>query len=100
MQITHTGTSESAILGRVFEPERPDLSAAAARSILALGFAREDQDRMRHLLAKAKEGTLDPEEQVEINNYERVGHIISIMKSKARQSLKSRAASSRKAKVR
>jgi hypothetical protein len=99
MQISHAGTSESAILGRVFEPDRAGLSAAAARAILALGFSREDQDRMRHLLAKAKEETLSSEEQAEINNYERVGHIISMMKSKARQSLKSRAVSNRKAKT-
>jgi hypothetical protein len=45
---------------------------------------------MRQLSAKAQEGTLTPSEQAEINNYERVGHILSLMKSKARRSLKGR----------
>jgi hypothetical protein len=43
---------------------------------------------MRELLAKAKTGTLLAAEQVEIDNYERVGHMLSLMKSKARRSLK------------
>ena len=41
-------------------------------------------------LAKAKAGTLTADEQVEIDNYERVGHMLSLMKSKARRSLKGR----------
>jgi hypothetical protein len=43
---------------------------------------------MRALLAKAKEGTLTALEKVELDNYERVGHMLSLMKSKARRSLK------------
>ncbi len=43
---------------------------------------------MRELLAKAKEGTLTANEEVEMDNYERVGHMLSLMKSKARRSLK------------
>ena len=40
------------------------------------------------LLATAKNGTLLAEERVEIDNDERVGHMLSLMKSKARRSLK------------
>jgi hypothetical protein len=98
MQTTFTGTSELAIISRVLEPDQATLSPAAARAILALGFAPADQDRMRQLLAKAKQGTLTPEEQTEINNYERVGHLLSLMKSKARRSLKDRGGSNGKAK--
>lgn len=90
MQTTLTGTSEVAIFSRVLEPERATLSASAARAILALGFSPADRDRMRVLSAKAQEGTLSSAEQDEINNYERVGHILSLMKSKARRSLKAR----------
>jgi phage gp29-like protein len=43
---------------------------------------------MRELLAKAKKGTLTANEEVEMDNYERVGHMLSLMKSKARRSLK------------
>ena len=88
MHVTHVGTSEVAIFGRVLEPEQATLDVAAARAILKLDFKQTDKDRMRLLLAKAKAGTLTADEQVEIDNYERVGHMLSLMKSKARRSLK------------
>jgi hypothetical protein len=97
MPTTHAGTSEVAIFSRVLEPNRATLSVAAARALLALGFPPADQDRMRELSAKAREGTLTTAEQIEINNYERVGHLLSLMKSKARRSLKSRRARNGKA---
>jgi hypothetical protein len=100
MSIAQAGTSEVAIFSRVLEADRANLSPAAARAILALGFSPADQDRMRQLSARAREGTLTPDEQTEINNYERVGHILSLMKSKARRSLKNRGATSRKAQAR
>jgi hypothetical protein len=99
MQLTNAGTSEVAIFGRVLEPDRPTLPAAAARAILALGFAPADQERMQELSAKAQQGMLTPAEQEEINNYERVGHILSLMKSKARRSLKGRPGTNRNAKT-
>lgn len=98
MQTSHTGTSEVAIFSRVLEPDQATLSVSAARAILALGFPPADRNRMRELSAKAREGTLSPAEQDEINNYERVGHILSLMKSKARRSLKGRAGSNGKTK--
>ncbi len=64
------------------------MDAAAARAILDLDFKQTDKDRMRKLLAKAKKGTLTSKEKVEIDNYQRVGHMLSPMKSKARHSLK------------
>ena len=99
MHTTHTGTSEVAIFGRILEPEQATLSAAVARAILALAFAPADRDRMRELSAKARDGTLTPAEHTEINNYERVGHVLSLMKSKARRSLKSRSGRNGKAKL-
>lgn len=98
MQTTYTGTSEVAIFSRILEPNQATLSVSAARSILALGFSPADQDRMRQLAAKAQQGSLTSAEQTEINNYERVGHILSLMKSKARRSLKSRGSNNGKAK--
>jgi hypothetical protein len=90
MRMTHAGTSDGAIFSRVLEPDRATLGPVAARAILALGFSQADKDRMRQLPAKAQEGSLTPEEQAEINIYKRVGHILSLMKSKARRSLKGR----------
>jgi hypothetical protein len=88
MHVAHTGTSEVAIFGRVLESDQAILDVAAARAILNLDFKQTDKDRMRELLTKAKKGALTADEQVEIDNYERVGHMLSLMKSKARRSLK------------
>ena len=88
MHVAHPSTTEVAIFGRVLEPEQATLNAAAAQAILDLDFKQADKDRMRQLLAKAKAGTLTAEEEVAIDNYERVGHMLSLMKSKARRSLK------------
>ncbi len=100
MQFSHAGTSEVAIFSRILEPGKATLSAAAARAILALNFSSADAERIRELSAKAQQGTLDPDDQTEIDNYERVGHILSLMKSKARRSLKSRGATKIKARTR
>lgn len=45
---------------------------------------------MRELAARARAGTLTAEEQAEIDTYGRVGSLLSILKSKARRSLKQR----------
>ena len=89
--------NEVAILGRVLEPDKPTLPPEAARAILALSFAEADKDRMRLLAAKAREGTLTPQEREEITSYEVAGHVLNILKSKARRSLKGRRAANGKA---
>jgi hypothetical protein len=88
MEMSHVNASEVAILSRVLEPDKPTLSAHAARDNLAFDFTQADKDRMRQLSAKAREGTLTADEQCEINNYKRVGHLLNLMQSKARCSLK------------
>lgn len=88
MSVAHAGSSEAAIFGRILQPEQATLDTAAARAILALDFDQVDKDRMRDLLTKARQGVLTAEEAAEAENYERVGHMLSLMKSKARLSLK------------
>ncbi|HEX3448068.1 MAG TPA: hypothetical protein VHS97_07420 [Isosphaeraceae bacterium] len=92
MHVAHAGTSEVAIFGRVLESDQATLDVAAARAILNLDFKQSDKDRTRELLAKAKKGTLTADEQVAIDNYERVGHMLSLMKLKARRSLRGKRA--------
>jgi hypothetical protein len=99
MQTAQPGTSQVAIFGRVLEPDQATLDAAAARAILDLDFRQADKDRMHQLLAKAKAGTLTADEEVEIDNYECVGHMLSLMKSKARRSLKSGQTNGKKPRV-
>ena len=69
MNSTQTGTSEGAIFSRVVEPGKGTLSAAAARAILDFAFSQGDQDRMRDLSAKAREGTLSSDEQAELDKH-------------------------------
>jgi hypothetical protein len=85
---TVTPSPEAAILTRLLQPKRPTLSAEAARAILAIEFPAEDRQRMDVLAAKARAGTLTPAEEAEIDGYERVGLFLSLMKSKARRSLR------------
>jgi hypothetical protein len=89
MQNTYIiSTGEAALWGRLFEPTSAALSQEVARYILTLDFPQSDIERMQELAEKAREGTLTLEEHVELDNYERVGHVLSLMKSKARQALK------------
>jgi hypothetical protein len=76
-----------AILRRVVDSNQPMLSADAARAILRLRFSATDQRRMNRLAAKNRQGKLKPEEEVELNNYIRVGQTLGILRSKARRSL-------------
>jgi hypothetical protein len=89
MPTTHTNTTtEGAIWVRLLGGRKPALSAVAARAILALDFPPADKDRMNELAARARAGTITPEEMEEVEAYGRVGSVLGIMKSKARGSLK------------
>jgi len=77
-----------AILRRVLDSDQQVLSADAARAILRLRFSGLDRARMNRLAAKNRLGKLKPEEEVELNNYIRLGQTLAILQSKARRSLK------------
>ncbi len=85
-------TTEAAIWSRILQADQGTLSAPVAQAFLDLAFPPADLEHMRQLSAKAQEGTLTDQEQNEINCYEKVGHVISLMKLKARHSLKARRA--------
>jgi hypothetical protein len=82
-------TSEAAILNRIIEPGKPRLPPQLAREILRWQFAEEDRTRMHELMEKSKAGKLTSNERASAEAYERVGHLLSTLKSKARTSLKS-----------
>ncbi len=83
---------EAAILNRLVGPDRPALSASAARGILTLGFSPEDKQRMHDLAARARAGTLTDEDQALIEAYSRVSSLLGILKAQARRALKRREA--------
>ncbi|MCI0682347.1 MAG: hypothetical protein L0Y71_09600 [Gemmataceae bacterium] len=79
-------TTEAAIWERVIHP-RGKMSKQTARAILALSFPADDQQRMRELSAKNKEGALSAEEELELDHFCRVGRTLTILKSRARKLL-------------
>jgi hypothetical protein len=85
---TAINNDEAGILSRVIAPGESDLPPQTAELILEFKFPKEDRERMNELAEKAREGTLTEEEQGEIDAYERVGHFLSLLQSKARISLK------------
>jgi hypothetical protein len=81
-----TTTSDVAIWERVIQFEG-ELSPTAARALLKLHFSEHDRERMRSLSAKARAGTLTPDEVSVIDTYERLGCVLDILHSKARRVL-------------
>ena len=81
--------TEAEVWLRILHPD-DELSPGVSRAILGLSFPEREIDRMHELSAKARAGSLTPEEDAEMDNFERVGSILSILKSKARQVLKRR----------
>ena len=84
MSDTITPYSESSILSRVVVPK---LTPDAIDSILSMEFPAKDVDRINALAEKARDGALTGEEREELDNFERVGLMLSILKSKARQAV-------------
>jgi len=84
---TSSSAPHAAIWQRVIEFEG-ELSPPAARALLRFGFSKKDHSRMKKLSIKARGGRLTPSEQVELDTFERLGCLLDIIHSKARQALK------------
>jgi hypothetical protein len=79
---------ETAILTRVIAPEEGGLPTEAAKQILNLGFTEADHTRMGDLSRRAQIGTLTPGERDELEGFINVSHLIALLQSKARMSLR------------
>ncbi len=79
--------TEAELWLRILHPDG-EMSSHAARAILELSLPKSDTNRMRELSAKARAGALTPQEDAEMDDFERVVAILSTLKSKARQILK------------
>jgi hypothetical protein len=86
-------TSEVAIFGRMIQAENGNLEPGLARYLLTLGFPHSDQKRMNDLASKNQDGLLKSDEKEELQSYVRSGHLLALLQSKARKSLKRRRAS-------
>jgi hypothetical protein len=83
-----TENTESAIWVRVIQTNTDGLSPDAARSILKLGFSEQDKARMHDLAQRNNEGLLSERERRELEDYVRVGDVLSLLHLKARKALK------------
>lgn len=81
--------TEAALWARIIHPDGP-LSPQAARAILQLAFPESDRQRMHILSAKARAGRLTPDEESDMDLYERAGALLSVLQSRARMVLRKR----------
>jgi hypothetical protein len=88
--ITEDPTSEIAIFARLIKADKGDLPRPLARYLLTLGFEEEDQDRMSQLAERNQAGGLSSGEQAELQNYVKASHMLALLRSKARRSLRSK----------
>ena len=78
-----TFSKEGDILARL----EVSLTPEGARDILKIEFSSQDKERMRELLEKGNHGTRTPDEESEAADFERLGHVFSMLKSIARRAL-------------
>lgn len=89
MPTATSANTEAAIWERVIHPDG-SMSRETARHVVNLGFLEDEQTRMHELATKNQSGTLTPDEEAELDNFCRVGTMLSILKSRARKLLKPR----------
>jgi len=66
------------------------MSRATAKRLVKLEFTEKEKQRMHELAERNQAGALAPGEDEELDNFCRVGNTLSLLKSRARQVLKSR----------
>lgn len=82
-----TNNTGAAILNRLIDPDRNDLSVEAAQSLIQLDFPQCDHARMEHLSAQAAAGAVSADERDELEEYLRIADFLAVIQSKARKSL-------------
>jgi hypothetical protein len=86
--------TEAEIWSRTIRPEIGDLSPVVAHEFLRWHLSDADGERVRDLSEKANAGTLNAEEENELDFYLNVARALEFLKSKARLSLRDHAHSS------
>jgi hypothetical protein len=81
-------TSEAAIFARLWDQGPNKLTGPLARHILKLRFSDADQSRVVDLVRRNQTGRLTPAEIAEMDSYLKVGDLLALLQSKARQFLK------------
>lgn len=81
-------TGEIAIFARLLASGEGSMRPDLARHILVLRFDDADQARMLDLADRNQEGILMAEEREELASYVKAGHLLALLHSQARRSLK------------
>lgn len=81
-------TTEALIWEHVIHPNGELRHKLVAKSMLQLSLSSDERARMHELAVRNQEGTLTADEASELDHYNRVGTVLSIMKSKARKLLR------------
>ncbi len=77
-----------AILKRVTSPAFSEITPDVARGILRMKFKSADVQRIHSLSSRAKKGALNQTEQGLLDLYLQIGHMLTLMHSRARLALK------------
>ena len=78
---------ETSLWQRLIRPEEGTFSRDAAQSLLRLSFSDKDRNRMIDLAERNQQGLLKRKEKKELEEFIRVGDVLGMIHSKARQSL-------------
>jgi hypothetical protein len=78
---------EPAIWARLIQAPGMPISPDAARFLLSIEFSEADQERMQLLMDHSNEGTLSSAERAELDSYENIANVLSVMHSRARSAL-------------
>jgi hypothetical protein len=89
--IEKTSNNDVEILGRILADGKGGLSATMARHLLRLRFSDQDVARMNELAQRNQDGLLSLAEHEELGSYVRIGHVLAILQSEARQALRKKA---------
>ncbi|HUY90069.1 MAG TPA: hypothetical protein VMV10_15135 [Pirellulales bacterium] len=68
--------------------ERLLIAPESAEALLSVCFSPQDEDRMRELMEKDNQGTLNADEQAEMEAFRQVGAFLAIAQAQARLRLK------------
>lgn len=88
MNNVSSGATLSDLLVRVIEPDRQELSHELAEYLSRLHFPPQDQQRLKELAEKQRQGTLSEAEEMEMDSYIQVADLVEVLKAKALTSLK------------
>jgi hypothetical protein len=84
-------TVDTDVFLRLWNQEQ--MTPALARHLLKMTFSEDDGIRMDELAAKNQQGEIAPAELAELDNFVRVGTVLSILQSRARKLLRKVSAS-------